>query len=208
MTMFKDREDAGRKLAEALSGYRNSGAVVVGLPRGGVVLAREVADALDAPLDLVVPRKIGAEGDPEYAIGAITETGEAVWNERERASSDPAYLERAVADQQAEARRRLETYRQGLPPRDLKGKTVIIVDDGIATGLTMSAAVKTAKDEGATRVVVAAPVSSIDAADRVASEADDAVILSKPRLFRAIGGFYGDFPQVDDASVLRLMKKR
>src|SRR5512142_1163900 len=128
---FVDREDAGRRLARRLRRLAGKpDAVIVALPRGGVVLGRVVADALRLPLDIVVPRKIGAPGDPEYAIGAVTEEGDAVWNEAERRVADASYLEKTLAAERAEARRRLATYRAGLPPRALRGRTVIVVDDG------------------------------------------------------------------------------
>jgi predicted phosphoribosyltransferase len=203
---FADREDAGRQLAEALASHRRTkNVVIVALPRGGVVLGRVVADFLGAPLDLVVPRKIGASGNEEFAIGAITEEGDAVWNEAERAMADPDYLEQEVKKQQAEARRRLGLYRAGLPPRDLKDKTVIIVDDGIATGYTMRAAVNTVKAAGAARVVVAVPVAPPDSAEALRVAVDEVVVLETPRLFWAIGAFYGEFGQVDDETVVKLM---
>jgi predicted phosphoribosyltransferase len=204
---FVDREDAGRRLAEALSSYRRiKNVVVVALPRGGVVLGRVVADFLGAPLDLVVPRKIGASGNEEYAIGAITEEGDAVWNEAERALADTDYLRREVQKQQAEARRRLGLYRAGMPLRDLKDKTVIIVDDGIATGYTMRAAVNTVKAAGAARIVVAVPVSPPDSVGVLRTTVDKVVVLETPRLFLAIGAFYDQFGQVDDETVTALMK--
>lgn len=206
---FKNRQDAGRRLAEALTDYRDrKDVVVVALPRGGAVLGRVVADVLDAPLELVVPRKIGAPGNEEYAIGAITEEGDAVWNERERAAAGEDYLEKEVAKQQIEARRRLDLYRAGLPPRDLKGKTAIIVDDGIATGYTMRAAIKTVRAAGPGRLVVAVPVAPPDTTQALRSEADDVVVLEMPRLFWAIGAFYDEFAQVEDETVVELMRPK
>ncbi len=204
---FKDREDAGRRLAEKLRQYAGrKGVVVVALPRGGVVLGRIVADALKAPLDIVVPRKIGAPGNEEYAIGALTESGHAVWNEQERAAAGEAYVGKAVEKQLAEARRRLDLYRAGLPPRDLAGRTVIIVDDGIATGYTNRAAIATVRSEKPARVIAAVPVSPPDSAAVVERLVDEAVILEKPALFWAIGSFYDEFGQVDDETVIKLMR--
>jgi len=203
---FTDRIDAGKKLAAALGQYRGRrDAVIIALPRGGVVLGRVVADALDLPLDLVVPRKIGAEGNKEYAIGAVTEEGGAVWNESERAQARDGYLAKEVAKQQAEARRRLELYRAGLPPRRLKGRTVIIVDDGVATGHTLRAAIETVRTSGAARIVAAVPVCPEDSADRLRREVDELVVLETPRVFWAIGAFYDEFDQVEDDTVIDLM---
>lgn len=205
---FKDRQEAGKKLAEKLAAYKNApDAVVVALPRGGVVLGRIVADALGLPLDVVVARKIGAPGNPEYAIGAVTVSGDVIWNEAEKAMADAAYCDEEVRKQMAEARRRQDTYRGGWPPRDLKGKTVIIVDDGIATGFTVRASARTAKNEGARKVVIAVPVAPADSLASLASEFDEIVVLHSPELFFAIGGFYGDFPQVDDKTVIDLLRR-
>ncbi len=220
--LFRDRQDAGQKLAAAIlplfppkadPALRDKGelegvtdeVVIVGLPRGGVIVAAEMAKALGLPLDIIVPRKIGAEGNPEYAIGAITETGDAIWNERERRAANPAYLKRVVAEEQAEAKRRLDLYRQGRPPRDLKDKTVILVDDGIATGLTMLAAIKTARAEGANRVIAASPVAAADTTEKLKTMADDLVVLDTPASFGAVGEFYEHFDQTTDEEVMALL---
>lgn len=204
---FKDRKEAGGKLAAALARYSGAtDAVVAALPRGGAVLGRVAADALALPLDLVVPRKLGAPGNPEYAIGALAEHGEAVWNEGERRIYDEGVLERLVAQEREESLRRLRTYRGALPPRDLSGKTVILVDDGVATGYTMRAAIRTARREGAARVVVAVPVAAPDAVELLKDEADEVIVLTAPEAFFAIGDFYDEFPQVSDEEVLRLMR--
>ncbi|MEY4744733.1 MAG: hypothetical protein RL272_678 [Candidatus Parcubacteria bacterium] len=204
---FVDREDAGRRLARSLRRYEGDpGAIVVALPRGGVVTGRVVADALKLPLDIVVPRKIGAEADPEYAIGAVTEEGDAVWNERERRGAGRAYLDSTLAKERAEARRRLGTYRAGMPPRSLRGKTVLVVDDGVATGYTMRAAVATVKRCGASRIVVAVPVCPADSLAALELEADEVVALESPVIFSSIGAFYDAFAQTDDATVVRLLR--
>ncbi len=205
---FRDREDAGRKLAAILWHHRGKpDTIVVALPRGGVVLGRIVADELGVPLDLVVPRKIAAPENDEYAIGAITETGEAVWNPGEMPRVNKAYLAGEIKKEIDEAARRLKLYRKGMPPRDLKGKTVIVVDDGIATGFTMLAAVRTIKKERPKKIVVAVPVAPADADAALQSEADEIVILFTPPSFGAIGAFYETFPQVDDQAVASLMKQ-
>lgn len=206
---FLDREDGGRRLAKALEAYGGrKDVVVVALPRGGVVLGRVVADALGAPLDLVVPRKLGAPGHEEYAIGALTESGEPVWNEAERPRFDPADLDAAVEKERAEAKRRLATYRAGLPPRDLAGKTVIVVDDGIATGYTMRAALRSVRAERPAKLIAAVPVGPPDIEAALAGEADETVALTTPLEFFAIGNFYDEFAQVDDETVVRLMRAK
>jgi len=205
--LFADRADAGRKLADRLTGFTGTpGGLIVALPRGGVVIGRVVADALRLPLDIVVPRKIGAQENPEYAIGAVAEKGDAVWNESERGHADPAYLEAEVGRQKAEAQRRLETYRAGLGARSFRGRTVIVVDDGVATGLTMRAAIMTVRRGGPARTVVAVPVCPPGTFHELEREADEVVALERPAALTSIGAFYEDFPQVGDEEVLRLMR--
>ena len=207
--MFQDRRQAGEELAKVLEEYKGrADVIVIALPRGGVVLGRIIADALGAPLDIVVPRKIGAPGNEEYAIGAITETGEAVWNEAERARVAGDYAERVVAEEQAEAKRRLDVYRKDMPARDVKGKIVILVDDGAATGYTMRAAIQTMRKEGARKIVAAVPVAPKDTAEELKAEADEVVVLDTPRMFWAIGAHYDTFNQVNDDTVISLFHER
>jgi len=206
--IFKDRAEAGRKLAEVLGKYKNEPeTVVLFLPRGGVVLAVEVARALNLPMDLVVPRKIGAPGHEEYAIGAITESGEGIFNEAEleNLGIGQEYLDKTVAAEKKEAERRLRTYRGDRPPLDLAGKTVIIIDDGIATGLTMRAAIKSVQAKGASKVVVAIPVAARDSLDIIKQGVDEVICLNVPPFFGAVGAFYEVFEQVEDEEVVRLM---
>ena len=200
-TIFKDRIEAGKRLAEVLSEFKNSDAIVLALPRGGVVVAKEVARELGLPLDIIVTRKIGAPGNDEYAIGAIDITGAGVWNEAERAYVDPKWLEHKIESEKKEAMRRFETYRKGMGALNLKNKTVIIVDDGIATGLTMQAAVAYSKREGALKVVVAVPVASTESVRALKSVAE-VRILETPIFFSAVGEWYEDFPQVSDEEVI------
>lgn len=207
--VFHDRTEAGRKLAEALGKYKDEKeTVVLFLPRGGVVLAVEVARALNLPMDLVVPRKIGAPGHEEYAIGAITESGEGIFNEAEleNLGISQEYLDKTVAEEQREAERRLKTYRGDRPPLDLQGKTVIIVDDGIATGLTMRAAIKSVRAKGVSKVIVAIPVAAQDSLEKIKQEVDEVICLNVPPFFGAVGAFYEVFGQVEDEEVVRLMK--
>lgn len=204
---FRDRQDAGERLARTLGEYRDvEGTVVVALPRGGVVLGRLVADAIGAPLDLVVPRKIGAEENEEYAIGAVTESGHIVWNEQERGKARKGYLEQVIEAEKHEAQRRLSLYREGLPERDFSGKTVIVVDDGMATGLTMRAAVATVRAGSPERIIVALPVASPDSSARLREEVDGLVILHETTFFMAVGQFYDVFDQVEDEAVIELMR--
>lgn len=206
---FRDRKDAGRRLAEALKEELKGAedVVVVALPRGGVVLGRVVADALGAPLRLVVPRKIGAPWNPEYAVGALVETGHVIWNEAERASGDAGSLAKIVEEEKREVRRRMEVYGKGIPPRDVKGKTAVVVDDGIATGLTMRAALASLRDEKPARLIVAVPVAPPETLAGMAGEADAFVILHRPAFLGAIGAFYDAFDQVTDDEVVALLAK-
>lgn len=204
---FRNREEAAGKLAEALKRFHaHPDTVVLALPRGGVVLGRIVADTLALPLDIVVPRKIGAPGNEEYAIGAITESGDAVWNEAERARTSDSYVAKVVATERAEAQRRLKTYRSTDEPRDLLGKTVIVVDDGIATGLTMRAALATIKHEGAARSIVAVPVCPSDTKQELSTAVDELIVLQSPASFGGVGAWYEVFPQVDDETVITLLR--
>lgn len=204
--MWRDRIEAGRDLAEELArrGYGESADVIVlGVPRGGVEVAREVADRLRAPLDVVVVRKIGAPGAPEYAAGAVDTDGNVY--ENPGAGVSHAWLERAAAPERAEALRREALYRAGRPALEVEGRTVIVVDDGIATGLTAMAALRWLAGRGAARIVVAAPAMAPDTARLLAADADEVVALAAPRSFGAVGAFYERFPQVQDDEVIRLL---
>jgi predicted phosphoribosyltransferase len=205
---FKDRVEAGEKLAAALQKFAaDPDAVVVALPRGGVVPGAIVAKALGKPLDLVIPRKIGAPGNPEYAIGAVTESGEGVWNEEERERADPTWLQCEIEKEQAEAKRRRETYLVARKRIDLAGKTVILVDDGIATGITMRAAIQEVRKAHPKKIVVAVPVAPPDSVSEMKSLIDEVVVLATPMLFGAIGAFYKEFPQLEDVEVTKLLKE-
>lgn len=200
---YADRRDAGRRLAEALAAHAQPSTVVLALPRGGVILGAEVARALGAPLDLVLPRKVGHPSFPEYGIAAVAEAGEVVANADEVARVDPAWFARAVAEERAEAARRRRRYLGDRPAADLAGKTAIVVDDGIATGLTMRAALCDVRARGAARAVVAVPVAPADAVTLLRREADDVVTLQAPDAFAgAVGAYYRDFRQVTDEEVV------
>ena len=205
---YDDRREAGRRLADALLRYAGEAAVVLALPRGGVVLGAEVAQALGAPLDLVIPRKVGHPDFPEYGIAAVTETGDVVANEAEVARVDPAWFARAVADEREEAARRRRRYLGDRPGVALEGKTAIVVDDGVATGLTMLAALREVRGRGAARVVAAVPVAPADTVARLRREADEVIALQAPAEFAgAVGAYYRRFDQVSDAEVVAALRE-
>lgn len=178
--------------------------VVLAIPRGGVVVAKPVATALGAPLDIVIVRKLGAPDNPELAIGAVTQEGEAILDHDVvgRLRVPDEYLETEVRRQVEEIRSRMRRYRGERPYPDVKGKLVVLVDDGIATGSTIRAAIRSLKRSGASSVVVAAPVGSREAVERLSREADRVVCLETPEPFFAIGQFYRDFDQTTDSEVM------
>ena len=204
---FRDRVDAGMRLAQTLRKFRGEGGIVYALPRGGVVLGAEVARALDMPLDLLIPRKIGHPYQPEYAIGAVVESGELVVNKDEVARVDPRWFREAVAAQRSEARRRRELYLGGREPSSAAGKTAIIVDDGIATGLTMEVAIRDAKRHDPARLVVAVPAAPRDTVARLLPQLSEFIVLDdSPHYLGAVGAYYDHFPQVSDEEVVELMR--
>ena len=204
MERFKDRWQAGERLAEELRDYQAlPGAVVLGLARGGVVTAAAVAKRLRLPLDVICPRKISAHNNPEYAIGAVTESGEAIL--RNNIGVSESYIAEAIITETAEARRRLKIYREGMPPRKLNGKTAILIDDGLATGSTMCAAIQGVRAEGAHEVVVAVPVTPPHALGEMYRRADAVFCVSAPRDFYAVGQFYESFPQSSDEEVYEIL---
>lgn len=206
--IFEDRQDAGKQLAKKLMSYKDDqGVLLFALPRGGAVLGAEIAQAIGIPFDVLVTRKIGAPYNPEYAIGALAETGETVWNEGERAAADKKSLDKIVAQQMKEAERRVKKYRQGRELPDMHGKIVILVDDGIATGLTMRAAVACAEGKGAGKIIAAVPHGASETLTALRGEVDGVIALDEPEWYGAVGQFYRDFPQVEDEEVLRLLKE-
>ncbi len=204
--VFTDRRDAGRHLAAALDHLRDQDPLVLAVPRGGVVVGREVADRLGAPLEVIVPRKLRAPYNPELAIGAVAEGGAAVLDEMAHGVS-AAYLEQETEAQRAEIARRVEAYRGGRPLPSLAGRTVIVLDDGIATGATLIAALRAVRALAPAHLVAAVPVAPPESVARMAKEADEVVCLSAPEFFQAVGQFYEDFTQVDDAEVVALLSE-
>lgn len=207
--IFKNRSDAGQRLAKELSRYRNAPqAIVLGLPRGGVVTAYEIARALGLPLDVTCPRKIGAPFNPELAIGAITETGKTFFNDDVigQLGVTRDYIAQAMEKEKIRAEERSLLFRKGKAPLNVKGMTVILVDDGLATGATMKAAIQSVKEGGASKTVVAIPVAPPDTLREIASMVDEVVCLSAPVFFSAVGQFYEDFSQTEDYEVIELLR--
>ncbi len=205
--IFINRVEAGMRLADALMSYKGQNVVVFALPRGGVVLGVEIAKALDAKLDLIVVRKIGHPDAPDYAIAAIAADGHSVENVLEVRTIDTEWFEKASEAEQEEARRRRELFLGERPPIPVEGSVAIIVDDGLATGLTMSLAIHEARHKNPSKVVVAVPVAPPEAVAELKRLVDDIVVLYTPEEeFGCIGAFYWDFRQVSDAEVVDLMK--
>jgi putative phosphoribosyl transferase len=209
MTAFADRASAGRALAVALTAYSNrEDVLVLGLPRGGVPVAAKVAEALDAPLDVMLVRKLGAPGQPELAIGGIAAGGVIVVNEGIlSAVASAAEVQAEILRQRAELIRRDNLYRNGRLPLDVAERTVILVDDGAATGATMLAAIRAVRKQDARRVVVALPVASTDALRALRAETDEVTCLLAPPIFRSVGDWYERFEQTTDAEVSALLSQ-
>lgn len=204
---FRDRKDAGRKLAEALADYRGKDAIIYSLPRGGVVLGYEISKILGAPLDLVITRKIGYPGNEECAVCAVAEDGDMICDSSGVGMVDPNWLEMQAEKEREEAVRRRQVYLKGRKPLPADGKIAIIVDDGVATGLTVILAIKELKHRNPQKIVVAVPVASEQAAEIIRKEADELVALDIPAYFAAVGAYYDSFPQLTDAEVVKLMEE-
>jgi predicted phosphoribosyltransferase len=205
--IFADRLEAGERLADALSPLAGSDAVVLAIPRGGVVVGRVVADRLGVQLDVVIPRKVGAPGNPELGLGAVA-PGVRVLDDRlvSELRVTPEYLEREIESQEREIARREAAYREGRPPIEVEGKIAIVVDDGVATGGTAMAACRWARRARAARVILAVPVAPRQARAMLEREADQFVVLATPDPFFAVGQWYRDFDQVSDKEVVALLQ--
>ena len=205
--MFKDRVDAGKKLAQRLAAeYKGKDAVVLAIPRGGVVIGNEVARALNLPLDIIIPRKIGAPGNPELAIGAIVRE-KAIINEdlvRELRIPD-SYIEAEEKKQLSEIERRRKLYLGDRKPIPLEGKIAIIVDDGLATGYTALAAIAAVRKQNPKKIVLAVPVGPLDTCERLAKVVDEIICLEVHELFFAVGQFYESFEQTTDSEVIDIL---
>src|SRR5437867_8646102 len=205
---FPNRTEAGRQLAEELGKYvGREDVIVLGLPRGGVPVAYEVAKRLHAPLDVFIVRKLGVPGFEELAAGAIASGGVRVLNEdvmRAIPHADEA-IEAVTARETTELQRREQIYREGRPAPDLRDRIAILVDDGLATGATMRAAVKALRQRGAAKIVVAVPVGPPDTCHEIEEQADETVCLSMPEFFQAVGQYYEDFSQTTDEDVRQLL---
>jgi len=209
MRPFRDRTDAGRRLAVALSELEIDRPVVLALPRGGVPVGFEVATRLGAPLDVFVVRKLGVPGHEELAVGAIASGGTQVIN-REVAVAygiDESMVARIALREQGELERREATYREGRPPVEVTGRSAILVDDGLATGSTMRAAAQAVRRSGAGRVMVAVPVAPAETCDLLRRDADEVLCLETPEPFHAVGLWYLDFTPVDDEEIAELLRR-
>lgn len=205
---FKDRQDAGRQLGRRLAHYQGQDIVVYGLPRGGVVVAEEIAKILHAPLDLILAHKIGHPRHAEYAIAAISESGHLVGTEHELQAVGQTWLEQEKKQQLEEIKRKRKIYLKNRPSTPVQDKIAIIVDDGIATGLTMLAGIQELKGQQPKKIVVAVPVAPKETADLLKTMVDEVVAVEIPENFLgAVGAYYIDFDQVEDDEVVSLLNK-
>jgi predicted phosphoribosyltransferase len=204
---FLDRREAGRRLAARLMPLAGEWPVIVALPRGGVPIGVEVARALGAPLDILAVRKLGAPGNPELSVGAVAEDGTRVLDPQSAAmlGMTQTMLDETLASESRELRRRVDSYRDGRPPIPVRGRSVIVVDDGLATGLTNLAAIRMLRNRYARRIVVAVPVGSREAVSMLTGEADRVVCLTVPDRLLGVGRWYRDFTPVSDEEVLALL---
>ncbi len=205
--IFRNRSHAGQKLAKLLKKFRAENVVVYALPRGGVIIARELAKKFGWPIDLVIVRKIGHPQNEEYAIGAISESGEAIFDELELQNIDENYLKQKSKEQQEEAKRRHKVYLTNRKSINPHGKVAIIVDDGLATGFSMLAAIRELKKMKPKKIIVAVPVSPRDTAEKITKEVDEFIAVEIPEIFAgAIGAYYNQFEQVSDSEVIKALK--
>lgn len=207
--IFQNRQQAGRQLSARLAAYKQrADAIVLGLARGGVVVAYEIAKALSLPLNVLVPRKIGVPDNPEVAMGAISEDGEILLNQEivDLAGISPSLIQREVEKEKRIAGERISRYRKVAPLGNLKGKTILLVDDGIATGATILVEILSLRKQGVAHIIVASPVAASEAWDKIKAAADAAVCLDIRADFFGVSAFYREFDQVQDETVLLLLK--
>jgi len=203
---FKDRVDAGKKLAHILKKYKGKNVVVYALPRGGVLTAYEVSKYLNAPLDLIIIQKIGHSYLPEYALGAVTENGHSIYNEKDIQTTDKQWLKNEVEDQRKEAERRRKIYCKGRKPISAKDKVAILVDDGIATGLTMKVGILELKHQQPKKIIVVVPICPKDFEQEVIKEGCELVALDIPTHYLgAVSLYYDYFPQITDDEIVNIM---
>jgi predicted phosphoribosyltransferase len=209
MAFFVDRIDAGNRLASVLKDFSGKKGIVLAIPRGGVVVGSVIAKSLNLPLDVIIPRKIGAPYNPELAIGAVAEDGTAILDNHliKYLGVDLEYVKEETEGQKKEIERRLKLYRQDISYPILKGLDVIVVDDGIATGSTMKAALASVKNRGAASITVAVPIGPPSTIEELNKIADRVVCLYTPEYFQAIGQFYKDFSQTTDEEVIKLLSE-
>lgn len=208
--MFRDRTDAGERLADVLADHGVDADVVLAIPRGGLPVGRAVADRLGVPLDVVAARKIGAPNNPELAIGAVASDGTTWLNDRLIAELgvEETYVEAGAEEERRAAEEKVRRYRADRDPLDLDGKTVLIVDDGVATGATTVACIRQVREAGAERVVLGVPVGPLDSIERLGEEADEVVAVETPPHFGAVGQFYDSFDQVSDEEALTYLDRQ
>jgi len=206
--IFQNRIEAGKKLSHKLSKYQaTKNLIVLGIPRGGIIVGKQLSQALDCPLDIIVTKKIGAPGNSELAIGAVGVVGKPVIDEElaERVGADENYLKSKILNLKSEIKRREKIFRRDKLPLNLKDKTVILTDDGVATGATMMAAVEIARQQNPKKIIVAVPVIAKDTLEKIESLADEVVFLDAPEMFFAVGQFYQDFSQITDEEVRKIL---
>lgn len=206
--MWKNRQEAGQMLSLKLSKFKNKNAVIYALPRGGVVLGGEINKLLKIPLDLVIVRKLGHPFNPEYAIGAVAEDGHTILNNFEMTNIDKEQFGKKIEEEKNEVKRRRVKYLGDKNRIPATGKTAILVDDGVATGLSIFLAIKEIKHQNPQKIIVAIPVVPKDVSEKIEKEVDELVALSIPGIYLgAVGNYYADFPQVEDDEVIKILNE-